>query len=132
MSTDKRFPAATLRDFTTKLLQSTGLAAAEAACLAEHLVLANQRGVDSHGLMRLRTYATRVKTGVVRGGVTPKVVAETPALLRVDGGNGNGMWVARQVMARCIDGARKNGACFATVNNGNHFGIAASYAEQAA
>lgn len=129
---EQRFSPATLREFATKLLQATGLATEEATCLAEHLVLANQRGVDSHGLMRLRTYATRVKCGVVRGGVTPRIVSESPALLRVDGGNGNGMWVARQAMARCIDGARANGACFATVNNGNHFGIAASYAEQAA
>jgi LDH2 family malate/lactate/ureidoglycolate dehydrogenase len=132
MSTDRRFPAAALRGFTTQLFKNAGLFGDEAACLAENLVLANLRGVDSHGLMRLRTYATRVKCGVVKSGVTPQLVNESAALLRVDGGNGNGMWVARQVMDRCIAGARENGACFATVFNGNHFGIAASYAEQAA
>jgi LDH2 family malate/lactate/ureidoglycolate dehydrogenase len=129
---DRRFPAAALREFTTRLFQNTGLSSDEAACLAESLVLANMRGVDSHGLMRLRTYATRVKRGVVKPGVTPRVVREAPAFVAFDGGNGNGMWVARQVMDRCIERARESGACFATVNNGNHFGIAASFTEQAA
>ena len=132
MSADRRFPAAALREFTARLFQSAGLDAAEAACLAESLVLANMRGVDSHGLMRLRTYATRVKCGVVRAGVTPRIVRESAAFLGVDGGNGKGMWVARQVMQTCIDRARDTGACFATVSHGNHFGIAASFAEQAA
>jgi LDH2 family malate/lactate/ureidoglycolate dehydrogenase len=132
MSADRRFPAAALREFTARLFQNAGLGADEAACLAESLVLANLRGVDSHGLMRLHTYATRVKCGVVRGGVTPRIVRESAAFLRVDGGNGNGMWVARQVMDTCIARARTHGACFATVSHGNHFGIAASYTEQAA
>ena len=129
---ESKFPAAVLQDFTTRLLQSAGLGLAEAQCLAGNLVLANKRGVDSHGLMRLRTYAKRVKCGVVRAGVTPRVVREAPAFLAVDGGNGNGMWVGRQVMELCINRAKETGACFATVNNGNHFGIAASYTEMAA
>ncbi len=127
-----RLSAATLKDFTTRLLQSAGLSAAEAACLAGNLVLANLRGVDSHGLMRLRTYATRVKCGVVKPGVAPRVVREAPAFLAIDGGNGNGMWIGRQVMELCIGRAKETGACFATVNNGNHFGIAASFTEMAA
>jgi LDH2 family malate/lactate/ureidoglycolate dehydrogenase len=129
---DAKFPVAVLQDFTTRLLQSAGLSVAEAQCLAGNLVLANMRGVDSHGLMRLRTYAKRVKCGVVRAGVTPRVVREAPAFLAVDGGNGNGMWVGRQVMKLCIGRAKETGACFATVNNGNHFGIAASFTELAA
>ena len=127
-----RLSAATLKDFTTRLLQSAGLSAAEAACLAGNLVLANLRGVDSHGLMRLRTYATRVKCGVVKPGMAPRVVREAPASLAIDGGNGHGMWIGRQVMELCIGRAKETGACFATVNNGNHFGIAASFTEMAA
>jgi LDH2 family malate/lactate/ureidoglycolate dehydrogenase len=59
-------------------------------------------------------------------------VREAPAFLQVDGGNGSGAWIARQIMQRCIDRARDTGACFATVFNGNHFGIAATYTEMAA
>jgi len=129
---ETRIPAADLESFATRLFQRAGLGAEESRCLAGNLVLADMRGVSSHGLLRLRTYVTRVKSGVVRAGVTPGVLQDSPALLRIDGGNGNGMWVARQVMNLCIDRARENGACFATVCHGNHFGIAASYTEQAA
>jgi LDH2 family malate/lactate/ureidoglycolate dehydrogenase len=132
MSTDRRFAAAALRDFTAQLFRNAGLGADEAGCLAESLVLANLRGVDSHGLMRLRTYATRVRRGVVRGGATPLIVRESPAFLAVDGANGNGMWIGRQVMELCLGRARETGACFATVCHGNHFGIAAFFTEMAA
>ncbi|HVU34961.1 MAG TPA: Ldh family oxidoreductase [Opitutaceae bacterium] len=128
----RKYPVAALRQFTTQLFRNAGLAPDEAACLAQSLVLADLRGVSSHGLMRLRTYAERVRRGVVRGGVTPRIVSDTPAFLGVDGANGNGMWVGQQVMDWCIDRARRSGACFATVRNGNHFGIAASFTERAA
>lgn len=132
MTSEKKFTVASLRAYTSKLLEKTGLGTEEAACLAQSLVLADQRGVSSHGLMRLRTYAERVRRGVVLGGVAPRVVRDSTAFLGIDGGNGNGMWVAQQVMDLCIDRARTNGACFATVGNGNHFGIAASFTERAA
>lgn len=128
----KRISAGALRGYTQRLLESTGLGADEADCIAASLVEADLRGVSSHGLMRLRTYASRVKCGVVKGGVTPRIVRESAAFLAVDGGNGNGMWTARQIMRTCIERARDQGACFATVNNGNHFGIAATYTEMAA
>lgn len=129
---ERRYPVAALRSFAAQLFQQAGLAGAEAECLAHSLVLADMRGVSSHGLMRLRTYAERVRRGVVRGGVAPRIVRESAAFLAVDGGNGNGMWVGQQVMDLCITRARGNGACFATVCHGNHFGIAASFTERAA
>jgi LDH2 family malate/lactate/ureidoglycolate dehydrogenase len=129
---EQRFSVEALDRFTADLLERAGVGHDEAACLAESLVLADLRGVGSHGLMRLRTYAERIRRGVVRGGVAPKIVRESAAFLAIDGGNGNGMWVGRQTMDLCIARAREHGACFATVANGNHFGIAASFTEQAA
>jgi LDH2 family malate/lactate/ureidoglycolate dehydrogenase len=132
LSGERKYAVPALREFTADLFRQAGLAAEEAACLAHSLVLADMRGVSSHGLMRLRTYAERVRRGVVRGGVAPRIVRESAAFLAIDGGNGNGMWVGRQVMDLCIERARTHGACFATVGNGNHFGIAASFTERAA
>lgn len=129
---ERTISVAALRQFTTQLLWNTGLGGDEAACLAHSLVLADMRGVSSHGLMRLRTYAERIRRGVVRPGITPHVLRGSASFLAIDGGNGNGMWVGQQVMDLCIDRARRNGTCFATVCNGNHFGIAASFTERAA
>ena len=131
-SQKQRFSAEALQGFATKVFENAGLGAEEAAWSAESLVQADMRGVGSHGLMRLRTYAQRARCGVVRSGVTPRIVRESPSFLLVDGGNGIGTAVARQVMNSCIDRARQTGACFATVFNGNHFGIAASFTELAA
>ena len=132
MNENQRFDAGSLRDYAARLFQKTGVSAEEAAYLAESLVLADMRGIRSHGLMRLRTYVTRLHRGVVRSGVTPRIVRESPAFLALDGENGNGMWIARQAMELCIGRARSSGACFATLCNGNHFGIAGIYTAQAA
>ena len=129
---EQRFDAPALQDFATQVFQNAGLGAEEAAWSAESLVQADLRGIGSHGLMRLRTYAHRARCGVVRSGVTPRMVHEAPSFLLVDGGNGIGISVARQVMQLCIDRAHQTGACFATVFNGNHFGIAATFTELAA
>jgi LDH2 family malate/lactate/ureidoglycolate dehydrogenase len=82
--------------------------------------------------MRLRTYAERVRRGVIRAGVTPQITRGGSAFFAVDGGNGMGMPVASQIMSLCIERARQTGASFATVDNGNHFGIAAYFTEAAA
>jgi LDH2 family malate/lactate/ureidoglycolate dehydrogenase len=129
---EQRFSAEALQEYATTVFRNAGLGAQEAAWSAESLVQADQRGVGSHGLMRLRTYAQRARCGVVRSGVTPRIVRESPSFLLIDGGNGIGTSIARQVMQLCIDRARESGACFATVFNGNHFGIAASFTEMAA
>lgn len=118
--------------YSTQVLATAGLTPAEAACAAESLVQADMRGVNSHGLMRLRTYAERVRRGVIRPGVTPQITRGRTAFFAVDGGNGMGMPVARQIMSMCIVRARQAGASFATVDNGNHFGIAAYFTEIAA
>ena len=128
---EQRFSAEALQEYATTVFRNAGLDAKEASWSAESLVQADMRGVGSHGLMRLRTYAQRARCGVVRSGVTPRIVRESPSFLLVDGGNGIGTSVARQVMHLCVDRARSSGACFATVFNGNHFGIAASFTEMA-
>jgi LDH2 family malate/lactate/ureidoglycolate dehydrogenase len=127
----QRFPADQLETYATNVLRKAGLDPQEAAWSGHSLVLADMRGVGSHGLMRLRTYARRTQCGVVKCGVTPKIIRESPAFLLVDADNGTGLSVGMQVMQLCIDRAGKSGACFATVFNANHFGIAAAFAELA-
>ena len=43
-----------LRDFAERILRAAGLAESHAAAAAAGLVAANLRGVDSHGVLRLR------------------------------------------------------------------------------
>jgi LDH2 family malate/lactate/ureidoglycolate dehydrogenase len=127
-----KYDSKRLMKFATDLFEKAGMPTLEAEISARSLVEADMRGVGSHGLMRLRTYAKRITTGVVKAGVKPSVVRDKPASLLVDGKNGMGCVVALDVMQLCMKRAEETGACFAAVYNGNHFGIASLFTVAAA
>src|SRR5687768_3942969 len=94
-----RYSYNALLEFGTRLLEAAGSPSAEAAVAAESLLEADARGVASHGYTRLGAFAERLRRGIVRPGVTPKLIRDAPAFVHVDGGNGMGNAVARQSMA---------------------------------
>src|SRR5919108_6130112 len=59
-------PPAKLTGFAAACLEKLGLTAADARLVAETLVQSNLRGVDSHGVVRLPHYATRLRNGTVK------------------------------------------------------------------
>ncbi|HEV2108245.1 MAG TPA: Ldh family oxidoreductase [Thermomicrobiales bacterium] len=128
VESDPRFPREMLVAFTATVLAKLDLAEDLTTPAAEHLVLADERGVASHGLARLPYYAKRFRTGLIdaRAGLT--VIRETPSSLVLDANNGFGFVLGPQAMDRCIKQAESSGVCIATVRHSNHFGIAGAYA----
>jgi len=127
-----RYPADRLRDFVTRVLCTAKVSPEDAALTAKVLVLADLRGVDSHGVARLETlYLGRLLTGIVEPRPEVKVVKQTPLSIVLDGGNGLGPPTGERAMRACVDKARAGGAGFATVRHSNHFGIAGYYAMMA-
>ncbi|MDW7657935.1 MAG: Ldh family oxidoreductase [Bacillota bacterium] len=121
-----------LRDFCEQILSKVGLSESEAANNADSLIQADLRGIASHGVTRLRTYANRIKTGVVKAGQKPSILNDAPTTLLVDANNGTGSSVGIQVMDLCMERARTYGSCFAAVRQANHFGIASYFTQHAA
>ena len=83
-----------LISFTAACLDKLGLANADARLVAETLVAANLRGVDSHGVVRLPHYATRLRNGSVKA--RPNITARRtgPSAAVVEGDAGMGQLVA--------------------------------------
>jgi LDH2 family malate/lactate/ureidoglycolate dehydrogenase len=123
--------AQALRAFVGEVVQAHGLPFADAETVAEGLVLANLRGVDSHGVARLPMYCERLRQGVLEP--KPKIVVKnvSPAALSVDGGNGLGFVVGGRAMAEAISLAQTQGLALAGVRHSNHFGMSAYYVLQA-
>ena len=121
-----------LRAFCENILIHSGLDRNEAAINTDSLIQADLRGISSHGVTRLRTYAKRVQTGVVAAGQKPKVLNDSPTTLLIDANNGTGPGIGLQVMDICMERAGKFGCCFAAVKNANHFGIGAYFTMYAA
>ncbi|ANH83722.1 malate dehydrogenase [Niabella ginsenosidivorans] len=120
-----------LRDFTIQVFKKIGCSDKDAATAAAVLLSADLRGVDSHGVARLAGYVRLWE--VQRVNATPgiKVIHETPSTAVVDGDRGLGLVVAPFAMQIAIEKAKKVGTGWVSVQNSNHYGIAAAHAMQA-
>ncbi len=127
-----RFPLARLTDFAANLLVGMGVSPGDAGPAANLLLLADLRGVDSHGVARLPFYAARFRRGLIRADAELRILREGPSTLAFDAGDGFGLAQAPRAMERCIAKAEETGLCLATVGHSNHFGIAGAYALMAA
>ncbi len=121
-----------LRRFVEAVLGPFGLSPTAAARSARFLLVADPRGVESHGIARLPYYASRFQWGLVNVDAHLRVVRESAATLSLDAQTGFGLDLAHQAMEACIAKAETSGLCFATVRASNHFGIAGAYALMAA
>lgn len=118
-----------LTGFVSRVLTTVGVAPEDAAIVADVLVAADLRGIESHGVARLESYYTsRIRAGQLVAKPDVRTVRETPTSLLVDAGNGLGHPAAKRTMERVVQKAIENGSAFGAVRNSNHFGIAGYYA----
>ncbi len=129
--TQSRIQAEALKEFCVRLFQKMDVPLEDARITADVLVTADLRGIDSHGVARLRRYVDGLRTGVMVPRPTVKVVTQTATTETIDAGAGLGQPVSHAAMRRTIDAAKKYGSGFAVVRNSNHYGIAGYYAMMA-
>jgi len=120
-----------LRAFCVRVFERLGVPGGDAHIAADVLVMADLRGIDSHGVARLRRYADGLRNGAVIAQPHETVVTETPATALIDAGGGLGHPVSHRAMERAIQKAKEYGSGFVTVRNSNHYGIAGYYAMMA-
>jgi len=120
-----------LQEFTTNVFNKLGVPLEDAKIAADILIAADQRGIGSHGLQRLKRYTDGLKTGVMKSITDIKVLKETPNTLLISGGDGLGQVVSYKTMKLVIDKALKNNVAFAAVRDSNHYGIAGYYSMMA-
>src|SRR6185437_4374727 len=123
----ERRPAQWVRDVVRNSVHAAGASPDAAEAMADALTEAHLRGVETHGLRRLRPYVARIRSGGVDGKARPQMEARH-ALLMVDGRNGIGHYVATVAAQAAADAARQFGIAIALVRNSNHLGFAGHYA----
>lgn len=120
-----------LRSAVHNGLLGAGVPDAAACNVADHIVEAHLRGVETHGLRRILPYLARIRTGGVDAGANPRIET-SGALVRVDGRNAIGHHVAAAAADAVADVAREHGVSVGLVRNSNHFGFAGYYATRIA
>jgi L-2-hydroxycarboxylate dehydrogenase (NAD+) len=125
------YPADVLHEFSERVLAAAGVPPDDAALAADVLLAADLRGIDSHGVARLRGYFDAVRSGRINATPEMRVVRETLTTATVDADNGLGLVVGPRANEMAMDKAVDAGSGWVAVRNTNHFGIAGYYALQA-
>lgn len=119
-ASDIRVAKEPLEAFTRALFERVGVPPRDAATVAEVLVWANLRGVDSHGMLRVPRYVAWVESGVVKARPDLTVVRETPAALVIDGDHCFGPVGLTFAAERAIEKARATGIGWVTIRHSTH------------
>jgi LDH2 family malate/lactate/ureidoglycolate dehydrogenase len=117
--------------FTQAIFKAIGCNEKDAQVATRALLSADIRGVDSHGVARLSGYVRLWEAQRVNAQPDIRIIHETPSTAVVDGDRGLGLVVAPFAMQVAIDKARAVGTGWVSVQNSNHFGIAAHHAMMA-
>jgi len=116
-----------MQDFCVECFLKFGVPKEDAENVAEHLILANLRGVDSHGIMRVPYYREGIRKGLVKPVAEISIVNESTGISLLDGGNGLGIPVATKATGLAIDKAKSIGFGIVGVRNLGHVGMLAYY-----
>src|SRR5207302_338722 len=116
-----------LRSICDQVLTKLGAPKADAQIVPAVLVVADLRGIESHGVARLGRYVTGLKTGFMKPTDQSRVLRETKATALIDGGQSLGQVVGRKGMDFAIKKARDTAVGVVAVRNSNHYGIAGYY-----
>ena len=120
-----------LREFTVNVFHKFGVPLEDAKTAADILIVADQRGISSHGVQRLGRYTRGLKTGVMKPVANIKILKETPNTLLISGGDGLGQVVGYKAMKLVIKKALENNVALAAVRDSNHYGIAGYFSMMA-
>src|SRR6266404_5354768 len=126
------FPHERLRAAAVRIFCAAGSTVEEAAVVADHLIEANFRGHDSHGVGMIPTYLESLAAGTLKPNRQGRVVREDDAFIVYDGERGYGQVVARAATDLGIARALKSGIAVVALRNAHHIGRVGSYGEQCA
>ncbi len=129
---DIRIAAGDLHAMVVRIFSALGSGAREAGLVADHLVLANLFGHDSHGISLIPLYVRMAREGRVRPNTRVTTVMDAGALVTLDAGRGFGQATAHEAMECAIARAQAHGSVILALRNSHHVGRIGHWAEQCA
>lgn len=118
-----------LESFMADIFEVIGVPPEDARICADVLITSDKRGIDSHGVGRLKPiYYDRIVKQKIQQPVTRfEIVRDTAATAVVDGHHGMGMVIGKRCMEMAIEKARTYGLGMVVARNSTHYGFAAYY-----
>ena len=128
----RRYDSTRLQQWVVEIFAREGFASQDAQSIAASLLYADEHGIESHGIQRVRMYDEALRAGRIDRDAKPSTVFDTPVSAVIDGHHGMGQLVAMHAMQVAIDKAKNLGIGIVAVRNSGHYGTAGYYANYAA
>lgn len=128
----KKFPYEQLLDTTAKIFAARGTSADDAKLLAELIVKANLRGLDSHGILRVPQYVGDIEKGSIVPGAEMKLIKEKPGTALLDVNWNFGQLGAHRAARVAIEKARTLGVGCVGLYKCQHVGCVGLFTEMIA
>ncbi len=123
-----KIPAEKLKRISVAIFKGAGCSDNHADRVSELLVLANLRGHDSHGVVRIPTYIGQILVGQMKPNAKIEIINENDVMAVLNGNLGVGQVIATRGMEIAIEKAKKSGVGMVSIFNCNHIGRMADYA----
>ncbi|MGI6466847.1 MAG: Ldh family oxidoreductase [Sphaerochaetaceae bacterium] len=121
-----------LSRFMVDTLVSSKVPLEDAKIVADVLIESDKRGIDSHGIGRLKPiYLDRIEIGIIDPVTKIDIIKDDKTTAVIDGNNGMGQVVSKKAMEMAIEKAKEYGMGMVAVRNSNHYGIAGYYVTMA-
>lgn len=104
---------------------------AHASIVAESLVHADLRGIESHGVSRLPIYVERIQKKLIQPDQEVRVVQDNGSTILIDGQNQLGAVVGNIALGEVLKRAEQTGIAMVGARHSNHFGACSFYAQKA-
>ena len=121
-----------LENFMRDALIAAGVPEEDARIIGDVLIESDKRGIDSHGIGRLKPiYIDRIDAGILNPVTRIDVLKDDQTTAVLDGNNGMGHVVSKRAMEMAIEKAKEFGMGMVAVRNSTHYGIAGYYVTMA-
>ncbi|MGD8189640.1 Ldh family oxidoreductase [Brevibacillus ginsengisoli] len=131
MSRAKRFDWMYLQNFCEAVLIRSGVPSHFAETVAQSLIHADLRGIESHGISRLPIYMERMEKGLVDPKKSGQIITDEGATILLNGQNQFGAVIGLQALELCLERSKQTGIAMTGVRHSNHFGACSFYAQKA-
>jgi LDH2 family malate/lactate/ureidoglycolate dehydrogenase len=116
-----------LRGLVRDIFAAAGTPPADASTVAEALVWANLRGIDSHGVSRVPRYLELFDSGESKPAATLRLSRPRPGVVLIDADGAPGPVALSRAMREAIAAARDTGIAWAGVRGTVHTGAIGYY-----
>jgi L-2-hydroxycarboxylate dehydrogenase (NAD+) len=124
-------PVNQTHSFMQEVFIKLGVPRDEAAICSDILIASDLRGIESHGVGRLKMYYDRIKEGIQLPRTNIEIIRDKAATALWDGNHGMGHVIGYRAMQKAIEKASQYGLGCIAVRNSTHYGICGYYASMA-